>query len=343
MRPGALTSRAPGAPMRVFRIGPPPRCNSRCVAADQLIEREVAHHRLAEAATIRGSERGGAHDADLPPEGELDVTAGVHKYGYRANWKFQIENGMDGYHPNFVRQTYFDNVRRRTGAKLTDLFSSQSSGRTLDLGNGHVMLDCWNNPGRKMRAGMPTTPWGREYHEKMIAKHGEERTARILSGGGTHMRGFANLILIGVQIRTIRPVKAACRPIAAVRKRYRRRRCWNLPIENLYAGRGRIRIRDQDGFRAERAMDDFLAVRVMDSVGDRAHQMHSRIDAKRVLALFEIMIEPHRIGVVTEYNGRPQFTLNQIERARALAFRFASRSGSSVVWMRFSGVVRVHA
>lgn len=144
---------------------------------------------------------------DLSPEGELDVTAGVHKYGYRANWKFQIENGMDGYHPNFVHQTYFDNVQRRTGARLTDLFSSQSGGRTLDLGNGHVMLDYRNNPGQKLRAGMPTTPWGREYHEKMVAKHGEERTARILSAGGTHMLVFPNLILIGVQIRTIRPVK----------------------------------------------------------------------------------------------------------------------------------------
>jgi len=145
---------------------------------------------------------------DLSPEGELDITAGVHKYGYRANWKFQIENGMDGYHPNFVHQTYFDNLQRRTGAKLTDLFSSRSSGRARDLGNGHVMLDYRTNSGQRLRAGMPTTPWGRDYREKMIAKHGAERTDQILSAGGTHMLVFPNLILIGVQIRTIRPVKA---------------------------------------------------------------------------------------------------------------------------------------
>lgn len=41
---------------------------------------------------------------DLSPEGELDVSAGVHKYGYRANWKLQVENSMDGYHGNFVHQ-----------------------------------------------------------------------------------------------------------------------------------------------------------------------------------------------------------------------------------------------
>src|SRR6266851_9417374 len=47
---------------------------------------------------------------DLSPAGELDVTAGVHKYGYRANWKFQVENSMDGYHGNFVHQSFFENV-----------------------------------------------------------------------------------------------------------------------------------------------------------------------------------------------------------------------------------------
>ena len=62
---------------------------------------------------------------DLSPVGELDVTAGVHKYGYRANWKFQIENSMDGYHPNFVHQTFFTNIQHRTGRKLTDLFTSR--------------------------------------------------------------------------------------------------------------------------------------------------------------------------------------------------------------------------
>lgn len=81
---------------------------------------------------------------DLAPGGELDVTAGVHKYAYRANWKFQIENGMDGYHPN---------------------------------------------------------------REALIARHGQARTEELLTAGGTHLLVFPNLILIGVQIRVIRPVR----------------------------------------------------------------------------------------------------------------------------------------
>jgi len=147
---------------------------------------------------------------DLSPEGELDVTAGVHKYGYHANWKFQIENGMDGYHPNIVHQSFFENVRRRTGVNLTDLGNSQSPAETRDLSNGHVMLDF--RPYNQARAGrmsaiMVTSESGQAYRDALIARYGEERTKELLTARGTHLLVFPNLILIGVQIRVIRPVQ----------------------------------------------------------------------------------------------------------------------------------------
>jgi phenylpropionate dioxygenase-like ring-hydroxylating dioxygenase large terminal subunit len=146
---------------------------------------------------------------DLSPEGELDVTAGVHKYGYRANWKFQIENSMDGYHPNFVHQTFFANIQRRSGAKLTDLFNSNSNSYARDLGNGHVMLDYrpYNRANqRRMQEVLPTRPGGQAYLDAMINRHGQERAEEILTAGGTHILVFPNLVLIGVHIRVIRPV-----------------------------------------------------------------------------------------------------------------------------------------
>lgn len=147
---------------------------------------------------------------DLSPEGELDVTAGVHKYGYRANWKFQIENGMDGYHGNFVHQSFFANIRRRTGIDLTDLGSSQSLAQTRDLGGGHVLIDFrpYNTAnGSRLGAVRPTTTSGQAYRDALIAKHGQARAQELLTAGGTHLLVFPNLILIGVQIRVIRPVK----------------------------------------------------------------------------------------------------------------------------------------
>ena len=38
---------------------------------------------------------------DRAPEGEVDVSGGVHKYVFRGNWKTQIENLNDLYHPPF--------------------------------------------------------------------------------------------------------------------------------------------------------------------------------------------------------------------------------------------------
>jgi phenylpropionate dioxygenase-like ring-hydroxylating dioxygenase large terminal subunit len=147
---------------------------------------------------------------DLSPEGELDVTAGIHKYGYHANWKFQIENGMDGYHANFVHQSFFENVRRRTGVNLTDLGNSQSPAQTRDLGHGHVMIDFrpYNEARRgRMSAIMVTSESGQAYRNALIARYGEKRTNELLTARGTHMLVFPNLILIGVQIRVIRPVR----------------------------------------------------------------------------------------------------------------------------------------
>ncbi|HVA39441.1 MAG TPA: Rieske 2Fe-2S domain-containing protein, partial [Candidatus Binataceae bacterium] len=49
---------------------------------------------------------------ELSPEGEIDVRAGITKYRFPANWKFQVENGMDGYHPNFTHETFIDMLER---------------------------------------------------------------------------------------------------------------------------------------------------------------------------------------------------------------------------------------
>lgn len=147
---------------------------------------------------------------DLSPDGELDVTAGCHKYGYRANWKFQVENSMDGYHGNFVHQSFFENIRRRTGVSLTDMMTSQSVAQTRDLGNGHVMIDFrpYNEArGRRLRAAMPTSEAGQAYRNALIAKHGPRRTEELLTAGGTHLLVFPNLVIIGVQIRVIRPLQ----------------------------------------------------------------------------------------------------------------------------------------
>ena len=142
------------------------------------------------------------------PQGEIKVRSGIHKYGYAANWKFQIENAMDGYHPNFVHQAFLRAIQKRTGIKV-DTFSGNSIGLTRDFGNGNVMLDYRpNNKANreKMMSLLPTTAGGSDYEESLVAAYGKERAEEILIAGGTHLLVFPNLILIGVQIRVVQPL-----------------------------------------------------------------------------------------------------------------------------------------
>src|SRR5260370_31310541 len=147
---------------------------------------------------------------DLSPEGELDVEAGTNKVDFPANWKLQLENAMDGYHPNFSYETYLDMLQKQMGVR-PDVFQGNSAGESRDLGNGHVMLDYrrYNREySSRMRAILPTMPGGDAYHDAMEKRYGKERASEILTAGGTHTLVFPHLLLIGVQIRVAHPVTA---------------------------------------------------------------------------------------------------------------------------------------
>ena len=78
---------------------------------------------------------------DLSPEGAVEARAGTHKYGYDGNWKFQMENGVDGYHANFVHQSFFEVQGKKLGRKVAQLFTESSAMESKDLGHGHSILD----------------------------------------------------------------------------------------------------------------------------------------------------------------------------------------------------------
>ena len=144
---------------------------------------------------------------DLSPEGEIDARGGIHKYGYRGNWKLQVENSMDGYHPNFVHKTYFGLMSRKGVAAPTRHFGGSSIAVTRDFGHGHVMLDyreC-NREGQLLSVA----PGAEKYRAAMVARYGEARAKELLNAGGTHLLVFPNLIMIGVQLRVVRPIGPA--------------------------------------------------------------------------------------------------------------------------------------
>ncbi|MBF6568980.1 MAG: Rieske 2Fe-2S domain-containing protein [Candidatus Binataceae bacterium] len=153
--------------------------------------------------------------AGLSDSDEVSV-AGAQKYDYRANWKLQVENAMDGYHAITLHESFLGVLEERARhSEAADDFKGQFQGSrfavTRDLGGGHVMLDYWNRLYDTLNADpipevFPTTESGRAHFEQLTSRFGNTRAAHNLLQGMTHTLIFPNLILIGIQMRVVQPV-----------------------------------------------------------------------------------------------------------------------------------------
>ncbi|MGH7907215.1 MAG: aromatic ring-hydroxylating oxygenase subunit alpha [Candidatus Binataceae bacterium] len=159
--------------------------------------------------------------AGLSEADEIDVTAGVHKYDFNANWKLAVENSVDGYHPNVVHASFvealLDKIKNNPSPEHKVDFNPEAfaagGGITRDLGNGHVMLEY----GFRMYDPLNKDPLprigavsesGRAHIAELERRAGRERAADMLREGGTHTLIFPNLILLGLQMRVVQPVSA---------------------------------------------------------------------------------------------------------------------------------------
>ena len=148
---------------------------------------------------------------DLSPEGAVDARVGTHKYGYDGNWKFQMENGVDGYHANFVHQAFFEIQGKRLGRSVMKLFNENNPMESKDLGRGHSLLD--TAPKRSsprlvanILRGTVSKEIGDDYVQSLIARYGDARAAEILAASNVNLAVFPNLLIIGVQLRNVIPV-----------------------------------------------------------------------------------------------------------------------------------------
>jgi phenylpropionate dioxygenase-like ring-hydroxylating dioxygenase large terminal subunit len=146
--------------------------------------------------------------ADLSPSGQIDVTAGVHKYGYRGNWKLQLENSVDGYHISFLHRSYFQIMKERSGVDGAQIATGTSPALVHSLGNGHIAWDMspvgyGNAVIERMRS---SAGWSRKYYDDLVDAHGEARAHHVLSHGAGHVAVFPNLVIIASQLRVIRPI-----------------------------------------------------------------------------------------------------------------------------------------
>jgi len=149
---------------------------------------------------------------DLSPDGELLVQSGATKLAYNGNWKLQMENSIDGYHPNFTHQSFITAVERMTGGPM-EIFNGDSKLQSRDLGMGCSNIDSRRHniehPHAHARLqAMQKTGWGKKYYDDLVKAHGKDRAEEVLIVNGTHMNVFPNLVILANQVRTIQPISA---------------------------------------------------------------------------------------------------------------------------------------
>ena len=136
------------------------------------------------------------------PAAEVKVTRAAHRVRYAGNWKFQMENGVDGYHGNYVHSSFI-RIADRAGERKAAAFTAvRDTGGTIGLGRGDGMIE-------RPHGGMAgqfdyADPRQHEYHAALAEAYGPERVPDIIAQRNILI--FPNLFLFESHIRVIQPL-----------------------------------------------------------------------------------------------------------------------------------------
>jgi benzoate/toluate 1,2-dioxygenase subunit alpha len=140
--------------------------------------------------------------ADKSPVGRLRLTQAMHRYSYPGNWKLQMDNGVDGYHGNYVHESFLQVIERAGEATVSGYTDLRRTGYTRGLSHGDGLID-------RPYGGMAGQfdyhdPTLEEYHEQLLKAYGQTRMETVL--GQQNVFVFPNLFLFESHVRVIRPV-----------------------------------------------------------------------------------------------------------------------------------------
>ncbi|UGS33848.1 aromatic ring-hydroxylating oxygenase subunit alpha [Capillimicrobium parvum] len=151
---------------------------------------------------------------DRFPGGKVTARSGAHRMDCQSNWKLVMDNSTDGYHPAFSHRALLQMAQRLGETKDMAYFAESPDDGDMYcryLGNGHSFIDQrpnYRKPGDYWATQRPTP--GREAIEARIrAQYGEEEATRLLDltvGSQMNLSIFPNLLIIGNQIQSLRPV-----------------------------------------------------------------------------------------------------------------------------------------
>ncbi len=140
----------------------------------------------------------------------MKVVGEPQEYSARANWKLLAENSTDILHVTTLHPTYLDLVKTNSGGTMVR--AAKQVGASVDLGNGHAVVEREASYGRPIARWMPL--WGEEarveieaIRARLDAKYGVERAHRM-ANCARNLLVFPNLVIndiMSVTLRTFQP------------------------------------------------------------------------------------------------------------------------------------------
>ena len=146
------------------------------------------------------------------PDGEIEVTGGVHRYLYHGNWKMQVENLIDMYHPAYSHESSSakggQQFTRREGDKGgIQFFEKRGKVKSMDNLGTHALPH-----GHTWQGGLPPVENSSADHRAYVSlleeKHGPEKTRDILVKKRHNVIFYPNMAMqeLNPHIRVIRPL-----------------------------------------------------------------------------------------------------------------------------------------
>ena len=139
----------------------------------------------------------------------MKVVGEIQEYSARANWKLLAENSTDILHVTTLHPTYLDLIKTNSAGTMV---RGKVIGRSIDLGNGHAVVEREASYGRPIAQWIPM--WGEEARveieaikARLAAQYGEERAHRMATCA-RNLLIFPNLVIndiMSVTLRTFQP------------------------------------------------------------------------------------------------------------------------------------------
>jgi len=150
---------------------------------------------------------------DRSPIGEIELTGGCHRYHYRGNWKLQMDNLADMYHPAACHGSTVGpdgrQFKRRSGSKGGEALFFAENGEAIVAQTGVRGFPKGHSSEASLFDREQAGDGWDEYRALMVAAYGAERTSDILRNRRHSMTLFPNVDVVMAQtsLRVIRPIR----------------------------------------------------------------------------------------------------------------------------------------